>query len=125
MSSELDDRELVAAHAAREAGAFGELVARHARWVFAAAYRQLGDVQTAEDATQIVFVLLHRRAGVMVIVVKGPWVGYEDSPFATGEDRAAMLRHFSEQSGLTWSEETRTVRHLFIEKAAGKRGTNG
>ena len=42
--------------------AFEALVARHAGWLYAAAFRQLGDRHAAEDATQAVFVLLWRRA---------------------------------------------------------------
>jgi RNA polymerase sigma factor (sigma-70 family) len=44
-------------------GAFKTLAARHARWLYAAAFRQLRDRHLAEDATQAVFVLLWRRAG--------------------------------------------------------------
>ena len=43
--------------------------------------------------------------------------GYENSPFLTPEDRAALLQHLTQQTGLTVSEETRTVHHLFIEPA--------
>jgi hypothetical protein len=32
-------------------------------------------------------------------------------------DKTLILNHLAEQTGLTWSEETRTVRHLFIESA--------
>ena len=44
-------------------GAFKMLAARHARWLYAAAFRHLRDRHVAEDATQAVFVLLWRRAG--------------------------------------------------------------
>ena len=42
--------------------AFTQLVERHAGWVLAAARRQLGDHQLAEDAVQVVFILLARRS---------------------------------------------------------------
>ena len=61
-----DDRQLLQAYALhRSEQAFREIVDRHGQWVFAAAYRQLGDLQLAQDATQVVFVLLARRAGAM------------------------------------------------------------
>ena len=41
---------------------FRALIDHHARWVFAAAYRQLHDTHLAEDATQTVFILLHQRS---------------------------------------------------------------
>ncbi len=42
---------------------------------------------------------------------------YEDSPFLTPEDKASLLQHVTQQTGLTLTEETRTVHHLFIEPA--------
>ena len=41
---------------------FRALIDQHARWVPAAAYRQLHDTHLAEDATQTVFILLHQRS---------------------------------------------------------------
>ncbi len=49
----------------RSEPAFAALVGRHAGWLYAAAYRQLGDHHLAEDATQAVFVLLSQRASRM------------------------------------------------------------
>lgn len=61
-----DDAAILAAFAAdRSQAPFATLVERHCRWVYAAAYRQLGDAHQAEDATQAVFILLCQRAGQM------------------------------------------------------------
>ncbi len=49
----------------RSEPAFAALVDRHAGWLYAAAYRQLGDHHLAEDATQAVFVLFSQRASRM------------------------------------------------------------
>jgi uncharacterized protein (TIGR03435 family) len=60
------DQELLRAYARENShAAFGAIVDRHARWMFASAFRQLGDRQLAEDATQAVFVLLAQKAGKM------------------------------------------------------------
>ncbi len=45
--------------------AFRSLVERHARWMFAAAFRQLRDRQLAEDAAQAVFIILLQKAHAM------------------------------------------------------------
>ncbi len=45
--------------------AFRTIVERHSGWLFASAYRQLRDVQLAEDAVQTVFVLLAQKASAM------------------------------------------------------------
>ena len=61
--SALDDESLLSAFLKDgDEEAFRALAARHAGWVYAAAFRQLGDRHAAEDATQAVFVLLWRRA---------------------------------------------------------------
>jgi hypothetical protein len=39
--------------------------------------------------------------------------GEEGSPFA--HDRDLVLKHVQEQTGLTWSEQTRTVERLFVQ----------
>ncbi len=47
----------------RDAAAFERLVERHIHFVFAAALRQVGDRQLAEDILQGVFLLLSQKAG--------------------------------------------------------------
>ena len=61
-----EDRQLLEAYASSKSDeAFRQIVERHGRWVFAAAYRQLQDRQLAEDAAQVVFILLAKRANAM------------------------------------------------------------
>jgi RNA polymerase sigma factor (sigma-70 family) len=61
-----EDRQSTGASAAPNSSqAFEMLVNRHARWLFAAAYRQLRDRHLAEDATQTVFILLLQRSKEM------------------------------------------------------------
>ena len=60
------DVELVRAFVkGRSEEAFRAIVERHSGWLFASAYRQLRDVQLAEDAVQTVFVLLSQKAPAM------------------------------------------------------------
>jgi len=47
--------------------AFHELVERHLRLVYATCLRELGDAALAEDATQIVFLILARKAPSLVL----------------------------------------------------------
>src|ERR1700728_3353873 len=62
----VDDRALLNAFIDdRNQSAFAQIVERHARWVFAAAFRQLRDRHLAEDAVQIVFVILAQKAQTM------------------------------------------------------------
>lgn len=56
----MNDTELVAAAAAGDERAFSSLVKRHADAVYGHALRFFGDPQTAEDATQEVFVKVFR-----------------------------------------------------------------
>ncbi len=61
-----DDRQLLQAFATqRDQAAFEKIVDRHAAWVFAAALRQLKDRHLAEDAVQIVFIILTQKAHTM------------------------------------------------------------
>jgi RNA polymerase sigma-70 factor, ECF subfamily len=60
------DRELIEAFVRdKSESAFRCLVERHARWMFAAAFRQLRDRQLAEDATQAAFIILLQKAHAM------------------------------------------------------------
>jgi DNA-directed RNA polymerase specialized sigma24 family protein len=57
------DEQLLADYAAtRSDGAFAEIVARHAGFVYWAALRQTGNAAAAEEITQAVFVILARKA---------------------------------------------------------------
>ena len=61
-----DDRQLLEAFARQaDQAAFAQIVDRHAPWVFAAALRQLKDRHLAEDAVQVVFIILTQKAHTM------------------------------------------------------------
>jgi RNA polymerase sigma-70 factor (ECF subfamily) len=57
-----DDRELLAAHVAGDAEAFGELFGRHRDRLWAVALRTCGDPEEAADALQDAMVAAFRRA---------------------------------------------------------------
>ncbi len=61
-----EDRQLLEAFVRDQSDqAFRQIVELHGRWIFAAAYRQLHDSHLAQDAAQVVFILLARRAGAI------------------------------------------------------------
>lgn len=63
LDSGRSDAELIAAHAAGDSGAFGELAARHRDRMWAVALRTLRDPEEAADAVQEAFVSAFRAAG--------------------------------------------------------------
>lgn len=61
--AELDDRELLARHAAGDRDAFGVVVARHRDRLWRVALRTLGDADDAADAVQDALISAYRAAG--------------------------------------------------------------
>src|SRR3954470_20224221 len=58
----MTDVELLEDHRAGREQAFADLVRRHVGWIYGVARRRLRDAHLAEDVSQAVFVLLHRKA---------------------------------------------------------------
>lgn len=62
----IDDRDLLRGYAAtHDEGCFRTFVERRIGFVYAVAFRRLGDVHAAQDATQAVFVTLARKAHIV------------------------------------------------------------
>jgi hypothetical protein len=59
---------------------------------------------------------------VLVEVENSPamirWHANDEETQLTDADPKMMLDHIGQQTGLTWTEETRNVRRLFVERAA-------
>jgi RNA polymerase sigma factor (sigma-70 family) len=62
----LDDTQLLSAYATQQSEeAFATLVERYVSLVYSSALRQVGDPDLAEEITQVVFILLARKAGTL------------------------------------------------------------
>ncbi|HOX05532.1 MAG TPA: RNA polymerase sigma factor [Planctomycetota bacterium] len=99
MPATLTDRELLSAHLAGEAGAFDELLRRHAGMILATCRGLLGAGPDAEDAAQAVFILLFRKAGALAGEGDlGAWL-HRSALFVARtarRDRATRTRHEKE-----------------------------
>jgi uncharacterized protein (TIGR03435 family) len=93
-----DDRELLEAFIRDNSEtAFRCLVERHARWMFAAAFRQLRDRQLAEDAAQAAFIILLQKAKAMPSNAKfSSWLFSSLQFTVKNLQRARRRRHFHE-----------------------------
>ncbi len=87
--------------------AFTTLVGRHLQQVYAAAYRQTGDPHQAEEITQVVFVLLARKAQHLgPRVVLSGWLVKTARLTAITHSRSHARRTRREQDALMHSEST-------------------
>ncbi|HUO10098.1 MAG TPA: sigma-70 family RNA polymerase sigma factor [Phycisphaerae bacterium] len=84
----MDDGVLLAAFVAENSQeAFHELIRRHVGMVYAVCRRQLRDAHWAEDVTQVVFILLARKAATLPKnVVLGGWL-YKAAVYACSNAR--------------------------------------
>src|ERR1041385_7500756 len=102
-----DDRELLRRFVhQRDELAFAELVQRHVNLVFSAALRQTrGDAHRAEEATQMVFIDLARKAPTLVdrSVLSG-WLFLSAGYAAANVARAERRRAAREQEACTMNE---------------------
>ncbi|GAB2606659.1 DNA-directed RNA polymerase sigma-70 factor [Paractinoplanes abujensis] len=91
MQTEPTDRDLWAAVAAGEEGAFGVLFDRHSRAVYNHAFRLCGSWSVAEDITQTTFLIAWRKRGTVDLTYGTalPWLLVVAGNCARTEGRSA------------------------------------
>jgi RNA polymerase sigma factor (sigma-70 family) len=103
----MDDIELVREYAARKSeNAFTTLVERHLPLVYSAALRQVGNPATAEDVSQVVFLLLARKADKLPgkTIVAG-WLYRTTRHLAAKALRQESRRRHREQEALAMQND--------------------
>jgi RNA polymerase sigma factor (sigma-70 family) len=88
-----DDMRLVRHYAAHQSeSAFATLVSRHTNLVYSVALRQVGNPQLAEEVTQVVFVILARKAGSLNEQTILPGWLYRTACYVSSSARKRELR---------------------------------